>query len=623
MEQWTRLSNHVCVHHGAINVGIVQDGRRALLIDYGDGDVLETLRALGADRVDAVLFTHYHRDQASGARAASDAGARMGVPAEEVALFSDVERYWHDPAQRWHLYDFHPSNLLLGASIPVHDTYHHGDTFSWGPAAVMVLATPGHTDGSVSYLVTVQEEDRDTQFLFCGDLIYAEGQLWDLYSLQKGRQTRDYHGFMGDQERLVESLEMLRAIDADAMVPSHGTVITKIDTAIDLLCKRLDRCYEQYVAISALRHYFPALFVTYQGISGALPIGEGIPCPDFVHHLGTTWVVVSESRAAFAIDCGSEAVVKGIEDLQSQGALGRIEWLWISHYHDDHVNAVPALVERFACPVVADESVAQIVEHPLDWRLPCISPVRVSVDRHTFHGESWRWHEFTVTAYHLPGQTLYHGGLLVEGRGARILFAGDSFTMAGIDDYCMGNRNFLGQGVGFDACLALVQEIEPDLIVNCHVDLGFRFTSQACQLMRDNLAARERLYGELVPWDHANYGMDEHWIRCQPYEQRVAPGGRAHLRVVCTNHSDGERVVTCRPVLPEPWDLQICTGQAIIAPRTEGCVAFDLSVPYDTLPGRWVVPVEITYHERRLGQYREAIIVVTDQALPGGAVPCA
>ena len=36
------------------------------------------------------------------------------------------------------------------------------------------------------------------------------------------------------------------------------------------------------------------------------------------------------------------------------------------------------------------------------------------------------------------------------------------------------------------------------------------------------------------PWDHANYGMDEHWVRCYPYEQEVALGEAAHLRVEIT-----------------------------------------------------------------------------------------
>ena len=49
---YTRLGENLVVHHGAINVGILYEGPRALLIDYGDGDVGETLEALGVGRVE-------------------------------------------------------------------------------------------------------------------------------------------------------------------------------------------------------------------------------------------------------------------------------------------------------------------------------------------------------------------------------------------------------------------------------------------------------------------------------------------------------------------------------------------------------------------------------------------
>ena len=52
----TRLAENLFVHHGAINVGILRDGPRALLIDYGDGDVDETLDALGVRQV-CLLYT--------------------------------------------------------------------------------------------------------------------------------------------------------------------------------------------------------------------------------------------------------------------------------------------------------------------------------------------------------------------------------------------------------------------------------------------------------------------------------------------------------------------------------------------------------------------------------------
>jgi hypothetical protein len=41
---YTRLAENLYVHHGIINVGILRDGPRALLIDYGDGDVLAVCR---------------------------------------------------------------------------------------------------------------------------------------------------------------------------------------------------------------------------------------------------------------------------------------------------------------------------------------------------------------------------------------------------------------------------------------------------------------------------------------------------------------------------------------------------------------------------------------------------
>jgi len=474
--------------------------------------------------------------------------------------------------------------------------------------------TPGHTDGSVSYLVAFPQEEGQARYLFTGDVIYDRGQLWELYSLQKGVTTRDYHGFMGDRDRLKSSLAKMLAIGARAWIPAHGTIIAEPGPAAALLAGRLDACYEQYVAISALRHYFPSLFAGYEGLPGWLPFGSGVPAPKFLRHIGTTWVVSSEAGPAFALDCGARQVVRELTAMRSRGEVGPLEWLWVTHYHDDHVDAIPAFVEAFGCPVVAEVHVAPVIEQPLAWRLPCISPVAVSVDRIVTHGEQWAWHEFTITGFHLPGQTLYHGGLLVEGRGHRLLFAGDSFTMAGIDDYCTGNRNLLGAEAGFDACLQLVAATAPALILNNHVDRAFHFLVSAVQLMRGNLAARERSFGELLPWDHANYGLDEHWIRCYPYEQCVAPGGRTALSVVCTNHSSSARQLCSRPVLPTTWERECEERNTMIAPKAEGALDFDFDVPTHARPGRWVIPVEVAYDGRRLGQFRDAVLVVTEGA---------
>ena len=48
------------------NVYVLKDGDAALLVDLGDGSVLEHLKDIGVARVEWVLFTHHHREQCQG-----------------------------------------------------------------------------------------------------------------------------------------------------------------------------------------------------------------------------------------------------------------------------------------------------------------------------------------------------------------------------------------------------------------------------------------------------------------------------------------------------------------------------------------------------------------------------
>jgi len=43
------------------------------------------------------------------------------------------------------------------------------------------IETPGHTDGSLSYLVEIGGK----RVAFTGDLICGQGRIWEMYSLQK------------------------------------------------------------------------------------------------------------------------------------------------------------------------------------------------------------------------------------------------------------------------------------------------------------------------------------------------------------------------------------------------------------------------------------------------------
>jgi L-ascorbate metabolism protein UlaG (beta-lactamase superfamily) len=421
----------------------------------------------------------------------------------------------------------------------------------------------------------------------------------------------DYHGFLGTREALIQGLNRVKEARPALLVPSHGNLMRDPAKAIGLLAQRFDRCYDKYVAISALRHYFPDMFKDFVGRPGHMPIRKGKEVPACLRHFDTTWMIVSKDKAAFVIDVCGPNTAKQVQKLVESGEIRYVDGMWITHYHYDHVDGIPDLLKLYDCPVITDSHVADVVSDPLAWRLTCISPHVIRVDQPTRDGETWPWHEFKMTAYHFPGQTLYHSGLLVESDGLRMLFAGDSYTMSGIDDYCTHNRNWLGKGLGFDYCLELTARLKPTHIFNEHVDPAFDFADEEIAFMRANLAEREKLYGEIVPWDHANYGMDEQWARCFPYEQKARPGAEVAFRVVITNHSPAPRKAAARAVLPSAWGRKATewAGTAI-APKKDGEIRLAVRVPPGAQPGRTIIPVDLKCGDWDLPQFTEAIVVV-------------
>src|SRR4051812_21752816 len=63
------------------NVYLLRQGERGVLIDLGSGAVLDHLGEVGVRAVDAVYFTHGHRDQCQGAERALAAGIPLRFPA--------------------------------------------------------------------------------------------------------------------------------------------------------------------------------------------------------------------------------------------------------------------------------------------------------------------------------------------------------------------------------------------------------------------------------------------------------------------------------------------------------------------------------------------------------------
>ena len=605
------LATNLILLLGAVNTGVLISDGSALLFDCCDSVSQTQLESYGVKHVDMILCTQHRRVNVAGAYDYVKKGARLVAPSGERELFEQTKAQWDEWRNRWHLYQAQPGPQVLATPLNVDRAVSEGDEIIWNGFTIRVLDTPGATMGAVSYLVKVDDET----FCFSGDALYAPGQVWDLYSLQKGYEFSigDYHGFLGNRRLLLPTLKKLGSCGATVLVPSHGEVMGNPAQATALTIKRLDEAWLSYSSISSLRYWFPEMMKEGADDPRRMPPARRVERIDFVRRIPeTTYVLISETGAAFVMDCGYDHVVTELQRMIGAGEITAVEGAWVTHYHDDHVDALGRLYSTFSCPIFADRHVAEIISSPQHFLLPCLSPAAMPVTRVTRHGESWKWHEFTLTAYHFPGQTLYHGALLAEGRGKRILFTGDSFSPYGIDDYCPGNRNFLGRGQGYDKCLELVRKLHPDFIINAHMDFTMTFSENELDHMQEVLIEREEIFSALIPWDHPNFGTDVWWVRTYPYEQDVFGGSSCAVEVRFTNHAAFKITAQVEPVLPEGWTWDRDAGNPVaeIASHEDGAVQLMFSIPENALSGKYIVTFRIIWNGKYLGQMRHAVVEV-------------
>ena len=606
------LSDHVSLIPGSVNgVDIEKDDTH--LVIYGD--------ASGKiKRADMVLFTHSRRDVVWAGRELVENGTTAVVPESDVEKFRNVERFWNDfTARRFHDYTQQGTKILT-KSLKVDRTVKAGDNFSWKGIPIEVIDTPGYTRHALSYIIEID----GLKYAFVGDIIYGEGKLFDLYSLQdavKEANIGGYHGWAGRMGELIKSLQKVAALRPDILIPARGPVIRKPTEAINLLIQRLRTVYENYLSISAGRWYFYKNYdILVQRVLGPEPRVNWMPWaevtkdkpPDWIIPISNSRLIVSKDRSGFLIDCGSRRIVEKVIELREAGELTGLEGLFITHYHDDHTNDVAACLSEFNCPVYATGPSVDILKHPERYRLPCLTPNPISEINTMPEAHKMRWKEFTFTFYDFPGQTIYHDALLVEKDNAeKIFFIGDSFTPSGIDDYCLLNRNIMHKHMGYFYCLNLLKKIpHGTLLINEHVVEPFSFSDKQIDHMIAALTKRKALLAELFPWDEPNYGIDERWIRFYPYGQKARSSQPIQICLKAFNHSNASRMFSASLNLPAGFDTKTSTASVTIPSQTEGQIDFSILIGASVDPGIYILTADVEFDQWNLQHWTEAIVEV-------------
>lgn len=580
----------------AVNTAVFERNSKMLLIDSGD---------IEKSPAEWVLFTHHHPAQASGAPRLAATGTKMGVPAAERRFFEDARGIWDAADNRLdHDYNCRPDLVTLRDPIPVAAALKNGDVHQWQDLKFEVLETPGHTDGSITYLV----ETGGKRIAFTGDLIYGPGQIHDFYSLQKAFPDMGggYWGFGGAVDDVKASLDRVLEREPDLLIPSHGSVIRDPASAIEQCKQNLDAVMENYLTTCAWRanrggvykKSTPAMF------DPLPPVGYPKWCRDITY---TTKAVVADDKSVFLSDCGSTRVVDELAKLQKSGEIGKIEGLWVTHYHDDHTEAVNLARRRFDFPVYAQRALVDILEHPTAYQGPCLYPESIHVDRVLEDRQSFDWKGFKFTAFDFPSQTIYHDGLLVERDGYKVFFTGDGFSSRSFSDVCSQNRNFSGRDVGFEKCCRILLETRPDILMTAHWG-PLAMTEEYLNRFITYLQAREAVYEKLFPYDDVNFGIDPYWLRAYPFRQKALPGTQVSIEARILNHAAKPKKFQVSLNLQKGWQPVHTAGELTIPARKEGRIRLSAVAPDSTPRRRHVLGLSAIADNQPIGEFGAAII---------------
>src|SRR3954447_23065525 len=588
------------------NVYVLRSGREAVLIDFGSGAVLDHLDELGIDRVTDVLLTHHHRDQAQGLARAVEHGASVWVPPVEEELVAGIDERWQTRKVA-NDYDVRQDRFSLLGSVAVAGAVAEYGVGRYGGFEVFTLPTPGHTIGSVTYLVEVEGR----RLAFSGDLLYGPGKVWSLAATQW-----TYSGVEG-QVASILSLAFLAEREPDLLLPSHGEPIEEPQAALTETRARLTELME-------LRREGPPW-----RIDRWLHAPWEVLSPHLLRNrtsIATSYALLSDSGAALLIDFGydywpglplggarsaNRPLLGSIFALRRDFGVERIEAAVTTHYHDEHVAGLNLLRDVDGTEVWSPENVAPILEDPARYDLPCVWFDPIPVDRRLALREPVTWHEYELTAYPLPGHTLYAAAVAFEADGRRILATGDQQALAGGSDgpdilnYQYRNRFRYDDYV---ASAELYRSLSPDLLVTGHWPPREVTEGYLDRLLADGRRLAE-LHRRLLPVEEVDFGAEGFGAWIEPYRSSVRAGESLDLDVAVRNPFDRDAVATVRFVAPAGWEITHALEEVSLGPNGEEVVRFRVR-PVGEPVRRARVAADLTVDGVAFGQQAEALVDV-------------
>ena len=622
--EFITVASNIFLWPDTCNVYVVRAGDAGLLIDLGDGAVLDHLSDLGVHHVDWILFTHHHREQCQGASRLQGTTIKIGAPAAERDLFEHPSSFRKLHVLLEDRFTIHGSSYVRPPIQPIllDRAFATNDTFLWHGRTFRCMDTRGNSPGSMTYFL----EDAGRRLAFSGDLMLDGARMHTWFD------TEWDYGFAGGIEALRQSVARVAAEQPAWMLPAHGAVIHRPQRQLANYAEKLARLQKLY-----LRGYDPE--------GGSVAYQDKVSKPTVVSNIWQVsahlfkfkrpnfWpnftLILSDNGHGLLSDCGlldEQFLDAALDGLRQRFGLKAIDAIVISHMHGDHFLEAQHLREKWGAQVWALDNMVDKMEHPewFDYAAPIQAYGKknpdgtllggVRVDRAFKSGEGFDWGGYHFTIDWMPGQTEFacclHG--IIDGRN--VAFTGDNIfgdpdnpNQTGHEAMVAHNSAILEEGYIYGA--EYLKRLKPDLLMGGHSFVMDHPGAFIERYRKWGYAMREA-FRDLSSETDYRYWFDPFWVRAQPYRVTIKPGSNARLELNLRNFGGGIARFNIRVDTPPGLKAQTPSFGCTLAGHARNAFPVWLHAEDAAQPAVHIVAFDVTVDGRRFGERFDAIVKV-------------
>jgi glyoxylase-like metal-dependent hydrolase (beta-lactamase superfamily II) len=599
------------------NVYVLREGDAAMLVNLGDGSVLEHLGELGVQRIEWILMTDHHREQCQGHPKLNRERTQVAAPEKERDFFEHPNSFRKMKPSVDDPYTVMGSSYLRPPVEPlmIQRGLKARDIFAWRGHEFWCLETAGSSPGSMSYLT----KTRSGWLAFSGDVMVAGGRMHNWFD------TEWDYGFGLGLYNLIQSVSVLESFDPVILLPSHGSVIRQPKADMHAYDERLRQLAQSYVRGFKVFTFAPA---DQDKVSRPSVVPHVWQLTKHLFKLRSMWanyqpnfsLLLADSGHALMFDCGclDSVELDGTLELMKQRlGLKAIDAILISHMHGDHIIGAPHVREKWGAKIWTLDRIADKFERPERFDYAASIPTyglvdSVHIDRTFRSGETLAWEGYKLTVDWMPGQTKF--GCCVHGviDGRHIAFTGDNIFANPDDSQQDGHEGLVAHNdaildEGYIYAADYLRRLQPDLIVGGHSyvmdhpkDLIERYRKWALTI--------RAIYKGLSAEVDYRYMFDPFWVRVEPYRATMAPGGRVDVEVNIRNFLDRQRTYRLAVHCPDGVAAEPTVLEVAIPAAASIRVPLRLKASLQAKQGVWLGALDTAIDDRRFGELFDFVV---------------